>query len=71
MQKIMFGENYYLQPYNFYMIVIYKQLLEKFHFEFLHVFNFSCTWNIYIYMYVYIMDIQILTDKLLFRVTIN
>ena len=49
MQKIMFGENYYLQPYNFYMIVIYKQLLEKFHFEFLHVFNFSCTGNIYIY----------------------
>ena len=56
MQKIMFGENYYLQPYNFYMIVIYKQLLEKFHFEFLHVFNFSCTGNIYI---LYIMNIQI------------
>ena len=22
-----------------------KQLLEKFYFEFLHAFNFSCTWN--------------------------
>ena len=44
-QKIMFSENYYMEPYNFYMTVIYKQLLEKFHFQFLYVFNISCTCN--------------------------
>ena len=58
-QKIMFGENYYLQPYNFYMIVIYKQLLEKFHFELLHVFNLYIYIYIYIYIYYgYTADIQ-------------
>ena len=45
MKKTMFGENYYMQSYNFYMTVICKQLLEKFQLEFQHVFNFSCTWN--------------------------
>ena len=43
----MFGENFYLLPRSFYLTVICNkiQLLEKFHFEFLHVFNFPCTLN--------------------------
>ena len=45
MKKTMFGENYYMQSYNFYMTVICKQILVKFQLEFQHVFNFSCTWN--------------------------
>ena len=45
MQKIMFGENYYMWPYNFYVTVICKQLLKMFYFEFSHVFNYFCTWN--------------------------
>ena len=46
MQNIMLAENYYMQPYSFYMISsAMKQLLEKFNFELLHAFNFSCTWN--------------------------
>ena len=36
----MFRENYHMQPYNFYMTEICKQLLKKFHFKFLHIFNF-------------------------------
>ena len=39
-QKIMFRESYCMWPHNFYMTIICKQLFEKFHFEFLHVFNF-------------------------------
>ena len=42
MQNIMFSENYYMQPYNFtWLSSAMKQLLEKFHFEVLHAFNFS------------------------------
>ena len=45
MQKIMFIEKCCMQSYNFYVNAVCKQLLEKFHFNFLHGFNVFCTWN--------------------------
>ena len=45
-QNIMFTGNYYIWPYNFYLTVICNEkLLEKFNFQLLHAFNYSCTWN--------------------------
>ena len=42
MQNIMFAENYYIFIS---LPSAVKQLLEKFSFELLHAFNFSCTWR--------------------------
>ena len=41
------GKNCCMQRYNFYLADLQemKELLIKFYYEFLHAFNFPCTWS--------------------------
>ena len=46
MQNIMLSQNYYIEPYNFYMTMNCNEIAtRKVNFELLHAFSFSCTWN--------------------------